>query len=368
MKGDLQSEVSGREITAQKLQQSEEQFRLLVESVHDYAIYMLNTDGFVVTWNSGAQRIKGYRPEEIVGKHFSCFYRPEDIKAGKPSRSLRMAAAEGRYEEEYLRVRKDGTEFWASVLITALYNSDGKLYGFAKVVRDITERKETEQLLRERDRLAVLGTTAAVFAHEIGNPLNGLSTSLQILSQMLRGPNHDPVLLETLDLSRQELQRLTTLLNDYRAFARPQSVDVQPTNLRQIVDEVLAPAVNHYRQQGIKLELEFDQDLPLVLIDREKIKQVILNLCKNAVEAMPDGGILNCKGYRNADRVILEVADTGPGVPEDLDVFQLFKTTKPEGTGLGLPIVEQIISEHQGTVVYTTEAGKGTVFIVSLPL
>jgi PAS domain S-box-containing protein len=208
MKGDLQSEITGREITAQKLQQSEEQFRLLVESVHDYAIYMLNTDGFVVTWNSGAQRIKGYRPEEIVGKHFSCFYRPEDIKAGKPSRSLRMAATEGRYEEEYLRVRKDGTEFWASVLITALYNSDGKLYGFAKVVRDITERKETEQLLRERDRLAVLGTTAAVFAHEIGNPLNGLSTSLQILSQMLRGPNHDPVLLETLDLSRQELQRL----------------------------------------------------------------------------------------------------------------------------------------------------------------
>ena len=152
-------------------------------------------------------------------------------------------------------MRKDGSVFWANVLITALYNSDGDLYGFAKVGRDVTERKETEQLLRERDRLAILGTTAAVFAHEIGNPLNGLSTSLQILSQMLRGSNHDPVLLETVELSRQELQRLTALLNDYRAFARPQTVDVQPTNLRQIFDEVLAPPINHYRQRGITSSL-----------------------------------------------------------------------------------------------------------------
>jgi PAS domain S-box-containing protein len=368
MKGDLQSEMAGREITAEKLQQTEEQFRLLVESVRDYAIYMLNKDGFVITWNSGAQRIKGYRPEEIVGKHFSRFYRPEDIKAGKPSRSLRIAAAEGRYEEENLRVRKDGTEFWASVLITALYNSDGELEGFAKVVRDITERRETEQLLRERDRLAILGTTAAIFAHEIGNPLNGLSTSLQILSQMLRGSSQDPVLAETLDLSHQELQRLTALLNDYRAFARPQSVEVQHTSLRRIVDEVLTPAIKFYNQKGIKVELEFEQDLPLIRVDPEKIKQVILNLCKNAAEAMPDGGILKCKGYQKANGVILEVTDTGTGIPEGLEVFQLFKTTKPEGTGLGLPIVEQIVSEHRGTVAYTTEAGKGTAFIVSLPL
>jgi signal transduction histidine kinase len=165
-------------------------------------------------------------------------------------------------------------------LITPLYNSNGELYGFAKVVRDITGRRESEQLLRERDRLAILGTTAAVFAHEIGNPLNGVSTSLQILSQMLRGSNHDPVLVETVDLSRQELQRLTALLNDYRAFARPKNVQIKPANLQQIVEEVLAPTINHYTEQGIKLALEFDQDLPLVPVDPEKIKQVILNLCK----------------------------------------------------------------------------------------
>ena len=142
MKHDWHSEITGGEVTAEKLQQTEEQFRLLVESVQDYAIYMLNKDGVVITWNSGAQRIKGYQPEEIVGKHFSCFYQPEDIKAGKPNRSLQTAAAEGRYGEENLRVRKDGSIFWASVVITALYNSDGQLDGFAKVLRDIPNGKK----------------------------------------------------------------------------------------------------------------------------------------------------------------------------------------------------------------------------------
>ena len=134
---------------------------------------------------------------------------------------------------------------------------------------------------------------------------------------------------ETLEIARQELQRLTALLNDYRSFARPQSVKIQPTNLRQIFDEVLAPATKHYKECGINLELEFDNNLPLVPVDREKIKQVILNLCKNAVEAMPEGGTLKCKAYQTADGMIIEVADTGTGIPEGLDVFQLFKTTKP---------------------------------------
>ncbi|MPZ77463.1 MAG: PAS domain S-box protein [Deltaproteobacteria bacterium] len=365
---ELQTRNAKRETAVGKLQQSEEQFRLLVEGVQDYAIYLLNLEGVVTTWNSGAQRIKGYQAEEIIGKHFSRFYRPKDIQAGKPNRSLEVAAAKGRYEEENLRVRKDGSVFWANVLITALYDTGGQLCGFAKVVRDITERKETEQRLRETERLATLGTTAAVFAHEIGNPLNGLSTSLQILSGLIRELVHDPVVEETLEISRQELQRLTALLDDYRSFARPGSVKIQPSNPRQIFDEVLAPAAQHYEECGITLELEFDDNVPLIAVDREKIKQVILNLCKNAVEAMPKGGTLKCRAYRKADRVILEVTDTGKGIPEGLDVFQLFKTTKPSGTGLGLPIVEQIISEHRGTVHYVSELGKGTAFIVSLPL
>ena len=365
---ELQTQIAEPETAVEKLQQNEELFRLLVEGVQEYAIYMLNVEGIVTTWNSGAQRIKGYRAEEILGKHFSCFFQQKDIQAGKPGRALEIAAAEGRYEEENLRVRKDGSVFWANVLITPLYDSRGQLKGFAKVVRDITERKEAEQRLRESDRLATLGTTAAVFAHEIGNPLNGLSTSLQIVTELIRESVHDPLVEETLEIARQELRRLTGLLNDYRSFARPQSVKIQPSNVRQIFDEVLAPATKHYKECGIALELEFEDNVPLIPVDREKIKQVILNLCKNAVEAMPDGGTLKCKAYQKADRVILEVADTGTGIPEGLGVFQLFRTTKPQGTGLGLPIVEQIVSEHRGTVDYVSEVGKGTAFIVSLPL
>ena len=368
MSGDLQTQSTDGQTVVEKIQQSAEQFRLLVEGVQDYAIYMLSSQGVVTTWNSGAQRIKGYEAQEIIGKHFSCFYRPEDIKAGKPNASLEAAAAKGKYEEENLRVRKDGSVFWANVLITALYDTGGRLYGFAKVVRDITERKETERRLRERERLAILGTTAAVFAHEIGNPLNGLSTSLQLVSKRIAGSVHDPLVEETLEIARQELQRLTALLNDYRSFARPQKIKIEPTDLRQMFEEVLAPAIKHYQDCGINVELEFYEKLPLVPVDREKIKQVILNLCKNAIEAMPDGGTLRCKAYQTVDRVTIEVADTGTGIPEGLDVFQLFNTTKPEGTGLGLPIVEQIVSEHRGNVDYITELGKGTAFMVSLPL
>jgi PAS domain S-box-containing protein len=366
---ELQRQIVERDRAAEKLQESEERFRLLVEGIQDYAIYMLNRNGVVASWNSGAQRIKRYQAEEIVGKHFSCFFTPEDIAAGKPKRALEIAAANGRYEEEGLRVRKDGSRFWANVLVAGLHDASGKLYGFAKVVRDITERKETEQRLRENERLATLGTTAAVFAHEIGNPLNGLYTSLQIVTELINASEQrDPVLSETIQMANQEILRLNSLLKDYGSFAKPHSLKIQPADLRQIVEEVLAPAAKHYENCGIALELEFGDNLPLLAVDPEKIKQVILNLCKNAVEAMPEGGTLKCKAYRTDASVILEVSDTGQGIPEGLDAFQLFKTTKPHGTGLGLPIVRQIVSEHHGTMDYVSESGKGTTFRVSLPL
>jgi PAS domain S-box-containing protein len=168
----------------------------LVEGVQDYAIYMLDPTGVVTTWNEGAERIKGYSAQEISGKHFSCFYRLEDIRAGRPYRALEIAAKKGKYEEEHLRVRKDGSEFWSSVLITALHDKTGKLYGFTKVVRDITQRKENEERLRQNERLATLGTTAAVFAHEIGNPLNGLSTQIRGLQIEMQGPRKGTVILK----------------------------------------------------------------------------------------------------------------------------------------------------------------------------
>jgi two-component system, cell cycle sensor histidine kinase and response regulator CckA len=366
---ELQRQIAERDIAVEKLKQSEERFRLLVEGVRDYAIYMLDPAGFIITWNAGAERIKGYLAGEIIGKHFSCFYRPEDIKAGRPNRALEIAAREGQYEEEHLRVRKDGSEFCSSVLITALRDSTGKLYGFTKVVRDITERKETEERLRQSERLSTLGTTAAVFAHEIGNPLNGLSTSLQLAERLLKNSDTpNPLLLETLRAASQEVQRLHSLLTDYRSFARPLHLNLEAMDLRRAVHEVLTLSARSNRDSGIRVNVQFSEDLPLIRADMEKIKQIVLNVCKNAVEAMPGGGVLTLKAYQLNDYVILEISDTGTGIPDGIDVFQLFKTTKADGTGLGLPIVHQIVSEHRGTIECVSERGKGATFRISLPL
>ena len=179
------SQNSHYDPTTEKLRQSEERFHVLVESIQDYAIYILDPDGFVVSWNTGAERIKGYQANEIVGKHFSRFYPPDDLRNNIPKRNLEIAATKGKYEDESLRLRKDGSVFWANVVITAIHDPSGNLTGFAKVVRDITERKASEQRVNETERLATLGTTAAVFAHEIANPLNGLSTSLQIMTDLV---------------------------------------------------------------------------------------------------------------------------------------------------------------------------------------
>jgi len=341
---------------------------VLIESIQDYAIYILDPNGFVISWNSGAQRIKGYSAQEIIGQHFSRFYTPDDLRINKPQRNLEHAARKGRYEDESLRVRKDGSIFWANVLISAIRDSSGNLTGFAKVVRDITERKASEQRLYEAERLATLGTTAAVFAHEIANPLNGLSGSLQLVGDVLADSDfHNPILRETIDAANQEIQRLTSLLRDYRSLARPQTLNFQASSLRQLVEQVLAPNLQNYRNSGITVTLEFDENLPLVQLDQEKIKQVILNLSKNAFEAMPKGGFLTVRGYLSSAYVVLEFNDGGQGIPEGFEPFHLFKTTKPEGTGLGLSIVQQIISDHHGTVDYVSELGKGTTFRVALP-
>ena len=363
------SQSDAHSLTTEKLRQSEERFRVLVESIQDYAIYILDPNGFVVSWNSGAQRIKGYSAKEIVGKNFSRFYTPDDLRINKPKQNLEIAAAKGKYEDESLRVRKDGSIFWANVLITPIRDESGKLTGFAKVVRDITDRKASEQRFQESERLATLGTTAAVFAHEIANPLNGLASSLQIVTELLNDADfRNPLLRETIQAADQEILRLTSLLREYRSLARPQALKIRPSNLRQVVEGVLRPNIKTYEASRIVVKTSFDDDLLLAALDPEKIKQVILNLCKNAVEAMPEGGVLSIRAYRSSNQVVLEISDTGHGIPEDFDPFHLFATTKEQGTGLGLPIVQQIMSDHHGAVDYVSEVGKGTTFRLSFRL
>jgi signal transduction histidine kinase len=229
------------------------------------------------------------------------------------------------------------------------------------------DRKQSEHSPQETERLALLGTRAAVFAHEVGNPLAGVLLSLKCVeSQLKKQEVNDPSLISMIRGAIGEIDRLGSLLKEFRTLAPEQTLDFKCTDLVKIAEEALALEMIAYRAAGITVKFAFEDALPLVRLDTAKIKQVILNLCKNAVEAMPDGGCLTLKGYRTRGMVVLEISDDGVGVPDDVNIFELFKTTKPGGTGLGLPLVQQIVSAHNGTIDYRSEPGRGATFKVSL--
>jgi signal transduction histidine kinase len=232
---------------------------------------------------------------------------------------------------------------------------------------NVTDRKQPAQKAQETERLALVGTMAAVFAHEVANPLSGLSASLRFVENDLEKKNFDvPLLRATVQGAMREVDRLVLLLNQFRSLALPQSLDLKPTDLQEIIEDILTAEKLACRTAGITIKTDFES-LPLIRMDSAKMKQVVLNLCKNAIEAMRGGGCLVIKVYRFDLMVILEISDNGIGVPHDVNIFELFKTTKPCGSGLGLAVVRQIVTAHNGTINYTTELGHGTTFKVCLP-
>jgi signal transduction histidine kinase len=247
---------------------------------------------------------------------------------------------------------------------------------FSKGHQDRSVYDEIAEKRAQLDRLAELGNLAAVFAHEVANPLYGLSASLQFalkdLARLTRGglagKEFDvPVIEKTLQGALREVDRLVELLDEFRFAVPPQTLNLKPADLGTTVKEVLALEVTGYESAGITVTMAIEANLPAIEIDGSKIKQAILNLCKNAVQAMPDGGRLAITVYRADDMFVVEITDDGLGVPDDLDVFELFKTTKPGGTGLGLPVAQQIISAHHGSIEHTSTGGSGTKFTVRLP-
>jgi signal transduction histidine kinase len=225
------------------------------------------------------------------------------------------------------------------------------------------------QKAQQRERLALLGTSAVVFAHEVGNPLHAIFGSLEFIeTELQRRQIVDPALTSMIEGALRETDRLRALLRQFCSFAKGQNLDLQFVDVAKIIEEVLALQSLGHLAAGIAVKLECEKPLPLVMLDRAKITQAILNLCKNAVEAMPQGGTLTLRGYVSGENICVEIADTGVGTPEGVDIFELFTTTKSRGTGIGLAVARQLISAHGGTITYVSEPNQGTTFFLLLPL
>lgn len=225
------------------------------------------------------------------------------------------------------------------------------------------------EMAQQRERLVSLGTSAVVLAHELGNPLQAILGSVELIDSELKEKQIvDPFVTALVQGALREINRLRGLLQDFRSLAKQQTLKLQRSDLVKIVEEVLALQKAGCQAAGIAAKLESENPLPPVLLDKGKITQVVLNLCKNAVEAMPKGGCLSIRLYPAGSMVVMEFADNGVGVPGDMDVFQLFNTTKPDGSGLGLAVVQQIVTAHKGTISYITQPGGGTRFTVNLPV
>jgi PAS domain S-box-containing protein len=359
--------------------ESERNFRLLVEGVADYALYMLDPTGVVTSWNIGGQRIKGYSPAEIIGQHFSRFYTEVDRANGKPLRALGIAREQGRYEEEGWRVRKDGTFFWASVIIDPIYE-DGKLVGFAKITRDITERRETQlkleqmhQQLAESQKLDALGQLTGGVAHDFNNLLMIISGSLHTLKKAV---GDDPRYQRALSAIEGATKRGASLTNQLLTFARRQSVNPQAVDVAERIDavrEVLDAAVG----SAVTLHFDIDPGISPVMVDVAEFETALVNLVVNARDAMT-GGVISISAHNNAPGgaadagyVAISVEDTGSGIAPDIlsKIFDPFFTTKPigKGTGLGLSQVHGFAHQAGGTVKVASELGKGTRVTILLP-
>jgi PAS domain S-box-containing protein len=368
--------------------ESERSFRLLVEGVADYALFMLDPAGIVTSWNIGAQRIKGYTPSEILGQHFSRFYTETDRANGKPARALATACQTGRFEDDGWRVRKDGTFFWASVVIDPIYE-DGELVGFAKITRDMTERREAqlrlEQMqkqLAEAQKLDALGQLTGGVAHDFNNLLMVISGSLHILR---KGVTDDAKVQRALSAIETATKRGAALTSQLLTFARRQSVNPQAIDVAERIDairEVLDTGVG----SSVRLAYDFGPDLWPVTVDVSELETALVNLVINARDAMPTGGTVtvaarNCagsqpKGYdkghdKAGDFVAISVSDAGIGIAPDVlaKIFDPFFTTKPvgKGTGLGLSQVHGFAHQAGGSVKVESELGKGTKVTILLP-
>ncbi len=377
-------DLTERKRMEEDLQSSEERFRLLIDTVKDYAICMLDPEGRVVSWNAGAQRIKGYTAAEIIGRHFSCFYPPEAIERGWPEHELTVAAKEGRFEDEGWRLRKDGSRFWANVVITALRGAAGDLKGFSKITRDLTERKRAEERLQAFARSLQtsnreLEQFASVAAHDLQEPLR----KIQAFGDRLRSRCGDSLGEQGRDyLARMQnsAARMRTLINDLLTFSRvtTKGLPFVPVDLTRLAREVVSDLEGRLQETGGRVEVG---ELPTIEADPMQVRQLLQNLIGNALKFHRPGvppvvevraRLVAAVGH-DASRCEITVRDNGIGFEEQyreriFDVFQrLHGRQEYEGTGMGLAICRRIVDRHGGQITAHGVLGQGATFLITLP-
>jgi len=375
--------------TTKALQEREEHLRLLLDGVKDYAIFMLDPSGHVKSWNQGAEAIKGYKPNEIVGRHFSCFYAAEDVQDGKPERELQTAIAEGRYEEEGWRVRKDGSQFCANVIINALRDETGKLRGFSKITRDITERKKTQQQMEQQNRELELRNREveratklkskflASMSHELRTPLNAIVGFSDLLDEQTPGPLNDKQ-KRFVNHIKQGSAHLLQLINDILDLSKIEAGQLElryeDFQIKDALPEVLSTIRPLAMAKNIQIEQKLESDQH-VYADRVRFKQILYNLLSNALKFTPQAGRIDidCRGDDNS--VCISVTDTGVGIraEDQTMIFEEFRQvegpagTTQEGTGLGLAITKRLVEQQGGGISVESEFGKGSRFTFTLP-
>jgi PAS domain S-box-containing protein len=378
-------DLTERRAAESALRSSHEQFKLLVQGVTDYSIYLLSTDGLVASWNAGAQRIKGYKSEEIIGQHFSRFYTDEDLKNGEPERVLATATHEGRCEKEGWRVRKNGERFWAHVVIDAIHDDDGRLIGFAKITRDITERREAQaaldrarEALFQSQKMEAVGQLTGGIAHDFNNLLAAILGSLELVRRRVT----DESVARLIDNAIRGAQRGAALTQRMLVFARRHELNVQAVDIPMLV-RGMTEMLERSLGPSMIIETRFPLGLSEVKTDPNQLEMALLNLMVNARDAMPKGGPIVVAARSETvtaeharlgpgSYVCLSVTDTGEGMDEATlaKAVDPFFTTKEvgKGTGLGLPMVHGLVQESGGQLILNSKKGKGTTVELWLPI
>jgi PAS domain S-box-containing protein len=374
---------SARKHAEEKLRWTEQSFRLMVESVSDYAIVMLDPEGRIVSWNTGAQRIKGFNADEIVGRHFEIFYPPEDVAEGKPQRDLNEAAASGRHEVEGWRIRKNGTMFCANIVFTAIRDQAGNLRGFAKLTRDLTERNKVEAILTDAKAAAEKANVAkseflSSMSHELRSPLNAILGFAQLMESESPAPTaaQGESIIQILNAGWYLLELINEILDLATIESGKLSMSLEPVAINELLLECKAMIEPLAQRRSVRMSFLRSDAQYCVHADRTRIKQVLINLLSNAIKYNTVGGtvVVECAVNPETSRVRISVTDTGPGlVPDKLaQLFQPFnrlgqEVSGEEGTGIGLVVSKRLVELMDGVIGVESSVGSGSSFWVELP-